>query len=255
MEISSIHGHLQHDQFFIYAAGDCLYFDQYGKTLIESINRNTDYPIHLHLFDPRDDQVQYCIDRGVSVTYEYISSRLFDRSLDAFRNDPFKLQKLVSDCAKLGIDSYDQYISKVYYTCVRFIRLAQIIKQTNSILIIDIDAIVREQFPLPRGRDFYIHKFEVFDRVLCGVMYITERGHSFYNYYTQLLLNSFVADDIHWAWDQKALWEAIKQFNQYGLLPESYIDWRFREDSYIWTAKGNRKGRKIFRKELQKYIS
>ena len=255
MEMPPVHGRLQHDQFFIYAAADCLYFDQYGKTLIESISRNTNYALHLHLFNPRDDQVQYCIDRCVSVTYEYIPDDLFVQSIAYTLQDTDRGGVLASKCIKLGIDSYDIYMDKVYYTCARFIRLAEILKQSNSVLIIDVDAIVRKQFPLPVGNSFYVHKFEVFKRMMCGVMYITEDGHQFYNYFTQLLLTHFDNDDIVWELDQITLRKAVGQFNQYGLLPESYIDWRFREDSYIWTAKGSRKDRKIFREELQKYIS
>ena len=79
MILPPLQGILDQDKFFIYAACDVVYFNEFGPTLINSVLRNTKFGIHLHLYNPTQKQIQYCrsIDR-VSITYEYAPLELFE---------------------------------------------------------------------------------------------------------------------------------------------------------------------------------
>ena len=51
MMLPPMQGILDQDNFFIYTAGDYEYFDEFGPTLINSVLRNTQFGIHLHLYN------------------------------------------------------------------------------------------------------------------------------------------------------------------------------------------------------------
>ncbi len=52
MQLPQINGKLNHNDFFIYGACDAAYFDEFGKVLVNSIRKNSNNAIHLHLFNP-----------------------------------------------------------------------------------------------------------------------------------------------------------------------------------------------------------
>tara|TARA_B100000795_G_C22576311_1_gene352019 strand:- start:267 stop:602 length:336 start_codon:yes stop_codon:yes gene_type:complete len=79
MILPQLHGELKQDKFFIFAACDDVYFDDFGEVIINSIKKNTSIHLHLHIYNPRDDQL-LLIERldQVSISYEFVALEAFE---------------------------------------------------------------------------------------------------------------------------------------------------------------------------------
>lgn len=265
MQLPPLLGNLDQSNFFIYAACDVEYFNEFGPSLIRSIQQNTKFGLHLHLYNPLADQIQYCRSQDrVSVTFEYVSLELFDQATEPWRHefsDPdtaMKYKRILSAMGKGKDPSLQHRIQRTYFACARFIRLQQLIKPTTSVLAIDIDAVVRGNMPeLANTHDFYLHHVPGKNaRFLAGGIYLTghSNGYDFLKEYAQALSRNIANDNLYWGLDQDVLDPIVPRY-RWAQLPTEYIDWAMRPNSYIWTAKGARKDLAVFINEKQKYIS
>jgi hypothetical protein len=160
---------------------------------------------------------------------------------------------------KKGADvNVQQRLQRTYFACARFIRLAQLIKRTDAVFAMDIDAVVRCPLPdLENLKDFYIHHIDGKKaRYLAGGLYFprTNSGYEFLQQYANTLKQHIMQDDFYWGIDQDVL-DAIVPRYRWGQLPENYIDWEMRDGSYVWTAKGTRKNLAVFINEQKKYTA
>jgi hypothetical protein len=258
MIITPLQGKFNQNEFFIYSAADEKYFDEFGKSLINSINANSNTPIHFHIFNPRPDQLEFCKNKNVSVTYEYVSIDMFktaakkleELAVDQFGQD--RKHRTLTAMAKGGDVSVLERMLKTYYACARFIRLAESVKSSQKLFAIDVDAIVRSPIKLlPDDADIYIHKNKQF---LAGGLYLngTDASYKFLKEYKDLLMVSIQHDIIYWSLDQDILDNIVPSY-LYKELPRSYIDWNMLPTSIIWTAKGKRKDLEVFKQEKLKY--
>jgi hypothetical protein len=261
MKLPPTHGICSHQNFFIYAACDQSYFDDFGAAFINSIQRNTQSKIHIHLFNPTDRQLNFCRDHQVSITWETVEPELFTLSaqrwehVPAYEPEKSQYDRTQNAMGKGGDTTILARIQKTYYACARFIRLAELCL-SNGVFAVDIDAIVRHPIPEPGFEsDFYLHHIDGKKaRYLAGGIWVNpgQQGIQFLNQYAQLLKSNFEKDHVYWGLDQDVLDQIVPQFN-HGQLPISYIDWHMRSDSLIWTAKGTRKELTVFINEKQKY--
>jgi hypothetical protein len=258
-------GNLDQENFFIYAACDVDYFDEFGSTLINSVLKNTTFGIHLHLYNPTPEQIHYCRSvHRVSITYEHTPMDLFTSAAKKWTtvsNDPEladRRRRIVTAMDKGKDTSIQQRIQRTYFASARFIRLQQLIRPNNQLLAIDIDAIVRKDLPtLDNGRDFFIHYiFGRKARYLAGGLYFTgnNNGYSFLKEYANILKINIETDNLYWGIDQDVLFDIVPKY-QWGNLPIEYIDWEMQDCSYIWTAKGTRKDLATFVNEKNRYRS
>ena len=263
MIIPESHGKIDQKDFFIYTACDTLYFDDFAKSLINSIEKNTELGIHIHIFNPRDDQIKYCQKRkDVSVSYEYVDLNLFIEAASRWGREPVdEIEKLrytrILTAAKKGNDkSLLERIQKTYFACARFIRLESLTAPGDQFFSIDVDALVRNPIPvLSQGPACYLHKITGKKaRVLAGGIYTTGREESrrFLKEYSSELIKNIKNDYLYWSMDQDILDAIVPKYN-IGELPISLIDWDMKPDSIIWTAKGIRKDLPIFIAEKKKY--
>jgi hypothetical protein len=264
MKLPPLLGNLDQDKFFIYAACDVDYFDEFGPTLINSVLKNTTFGIHLHLYNPTPEQIHYCrsVDR-VSITYEHAHIDLFTSAAEKWTtvsNDPEladRRRRIVTAMGKGKDVSIQQRIQRTYFASARFIRLQQLIRPDSQVFAIDIDAIVRANLPmLDNSRDFFIHYISgKRARYLAGGLYLTgnSRGYDFVKEYATVLKTNIETDNLYWGIDQDVLTDLVPRY-RWGDLPMEYIDWNMQPHTYIWTAKGTRKDLEIFVNEKQKYI-
>lgn len=262
MIIPELQGKLSCQDYFLYGACDEKYFDEFGKILISSIKKNSNDNIHIHIFNPRSDQLDFCEVNGVSFTYEYAPLDLFQPAANKWSivpTDPVdkhNYDRILTAMAKGGDKSIAERIQKTYYACTRFIRLNQILDDSTTAFSIDVDAVVRTSIPkLPNDKDLYIHHITGKKaRFLAGGVYINPRGRNFLREYAEVLENKISNDLIHWGLDQDVLDPIVPKYD-FGVLPIKYIDWHMTPSSYIWTAKGTRKETAEFISEQKKYIS
>ena len=264
MNLPPLHGILNQSNFFIYAACDHDYFNDFGPALINSVLQNTTYGIHLHLYNPTPEQIRYCrsIDR-VSITYEYATIDLFATAAERWATIPTdpeladRRRRILTAMSKGKDTSIQQRIQRTYFASARFIRLQQLIRPNSQLFAIDIDAIVRTNLPeLDNNRDFFIHYISgKRARYLAGGLYLTgnNNGYNFLKEYSNILKSNIESDNLYWGIDQDVLVDIVPKYH-WSNLPMEYIDWDMQDRSYIWTAKGTRKDLEIFVNEKQKYI-
>lgn len=248
--------------FAIYTACDAAYFDEFAPALIRSIQANSPDHLHIHIFNPRPDQLEFCAQQtGVTVSYEHVTADQFNTAaarwgradLDAVARS--QLERTHSAMRKGQDRDLHHRMQKTYYACARFIRLAEL-NFSGTVMSMDVDAVVRSHIPrLSTEHDFYLHKITgAKARILAGGMYLNPQGRSgeFLNCYAQQLRVSLEQDHIYWGLDQDILDHVVPGYSS-GHLPISMIDWDMRPDSCIWTAKGTRKDLPKFIAEQQRY--
>jgi hypothetical protein len=240
---------------FIYAACDSEYFDEFGQEFVNSIHQHTAFKIHIHLFNPTRDQLDFCNNHKVSVTHEQVPIEWFQTSL-ADKLDSKHLERTHTAMKKGDDQTIAERLRKTYYACVRFVRLSEIFQGTTTAFSADIDAIVRADIPaLDTTHDFYIHQITGKKaRFLAGGLWLnpTDGSVTFLHDYADQLKQSIKKDYIYWGLDQDVLDPIMSKYN-YGQLPMKYIDWDMNDNSYVWTAKGERKKLSLFKTEKNKY--
>jgi hypothetical protein len=265
MNLPTLQGNLDQSGFFIYAAGDTDYFRDFGPTLIRSVQTNTTHGLHLHLYNPTAEQVQYCRSQDrVSVTFESVPVELFDSATAPWMSPPTdpilhdRYRRILTAMKKGGDVSAQQRIQRTYFACARFIRLAQLIRPIDCVFAMDIDAVVRKPvLELPNLKDFYIHHIDGKKaRYLAGGMFFprTNGGYEFLQQYAGVLKQNIQQDNLYWGIDQDVL-DTIVPGYRWGQLPNDYIDWEMQQRSFIWTAKGTRKNLEVFINEQKRYTA
>ena len=253
MMLPELHGTLSAKDFFIYAACDQKYFDDFAISLINSILVNSKNYIHLHLFNPRTDQIDFCIKKSISYSYEYIDLEQFNSAADRLKSIESDEKQRTLNAMKKGEDvSIQERMMKTYFACARFIRLSQLVTDQKCFAI-DVDAIVRKSLPILDNSDLYIYRVTGNKaRFLAGGIYTNNKN--FLDEYSKELEKFLNQDHLYWGLDQDILENIVPKY-QWSPLPYDLIDWEMKSNSYIWTAKGTRKNLSIFVNEKRKYSS
>jgi hypothetical protein len=128
MIIPPLHGKLDQRGLFVYVACDQHYFTEFGKSLINSVKSNSQLGVHIHLYNPTQDQIEYCEKQErVSVTFESVPLEMFKSAADRWNNisnDPVEqhnLKRIVTAMSKSNDVSIQERIQRTYYACARFI--------------------------------------------------------------------------------------------------------------------------------------
>jgi len=263
MNLPTVFGNITQPDFFIFTACDQKYFEDFGKILINSVLKNTKVGIHVHIFNPLEENIKFCESKDrVSVSYEYASRDLFIEAAKRWQQSPTsepdttRHKRILTAMTKgRDLDIVDR-IQKTYYACARFIRLENLTSQGQTFFAMDVDAIVRKNMPLlPSGKDCYLHKITGKKaRVLAGGLYTDGnlQGRTFLKEYSSTLSKNINNDYIYWSMDQDILDVIVPKYDS-GDLPISLIDWEMQPDSVVWTAKGLRKDMPLFISEQRKY--
>lgn len=265
MILPPITGTMVPADFLIYCAADENYFNLYGKALVNSIAKHTVYSIHFHFYNPSRHTMQWCSDRGVEFTFEKFDINSLNDAFERWkpiqtdaqsikrRND---MTKDPNDLTRLKTE-----IVKTYYACTRFIRLAELLKSPTPILMLDVDSIVRANFPIP-NEDFDIHIFEKnhkkhvpYTQHLASTIFYTGTPASLQliKDHAELIKQEYLKNEIYWFLDQDTLDIAIQKYKK-AVLDVSLVDFNFNESSPIWCAKGPRKHHHVYKDIITSYL-
>jgi hypothetical protein len=265
MILPTVHGNIQQKDFFIFTACDTVYFDEFGKNLINSVLKNTTVGIHIHIFNPREDQIEFCQKNlRISCSYEHVLPDAFIDAANKWSIEPtdpkekLKYDRIKNSMVKGGDHSLVDRIQKTYFACARFIRLETLTKIGDKFFAMDVDAVVRKNIPqLSADKDCHLFKITGKKaRVLAGGMYFSgsARGYEFIKEYASELQKNLETDHIYWSLDQDVLDPIVPKYAT-GDLPSTLIDWEMQPNSIVWTAKGARKDMPAFIAEKKKYNS
>jgi len=265
MILPPTHGNPPLTDKFIYTACDVHYFDEFAKVLVNSARAHTSIPVHLHIFNPRPDQLCWAESQpNLSVTFEHVDIDEFSAAagrLSAVTDSPVledQLRRTQNAMTKGNDRNILERMQKTYFACARFVRLQQIINSNATVLAIDVDAVVRQPLTmLPNTCDYYIHRVTgKRARFLAGGIQLnpTSGGRNFIEEYSQQLQQLLQSDCIYWGLDQDVLEHVANKYHWQQLPPE-LIDWHMLKHSVIWTAKGTRKSLAAFVNESARYKS
>jgi hypothetical protein len=248
----------------VFIAADENYFNLYAKSLVNSIKKHIQYPIHLHLYNPSNETKNWCDNKSVSFSFEEFDPIILEPTFDKWvlpQTDPLN-QKKKNDMTKDPTDHtrLRNEILKTYYACTRFIRLASLIKKPTYIIMLDTDSIIRDNFILPTA-DVDIHIFEKKHKKhvpwvqhLASTIFYTGTSNSFnlIQEHSTLIQEVYDRDEIYWFLDRDSLDVAIQKGKKRP-LSVNLVDFNMSASSPIWCAKGPRKFQDIYLKEIKKY--
>lgn len=206
-----------------YFGCDSIYFELYGQALLKSLEIHAPWANkHVHLFNPTETQIQWCKNNKTTLSFEYIS---LDKEI------------------------------KTYYACVRFIRIPEIFKENTRLISLDCDSISVKEIPksefLKDTDKSAVLWRKKSNTSLAGSVFF---GPDNFRYlYANNLKQYFYNDSYEWFLDQNVLDIMVKNKEVDILEHRSWANSKIKRDTYIWSAKGNKKLSKEFVEELKKW--
>jgi hypothetical protein len=221
------------EPYFLFAAADVRYFRVFGPALALSAAK-LETPLHLHVVNPVTDEDVRLMSRIVGLTENGKVTVSYD-----FAPQP------TSELSR-----------RVCFACLRHHKLPELLANpsTRGIFVIDIDSLVNRKidfssFDRPLGlyvRDPFEHGaknlLEMKGLRCLGCFWVDGRAVEY-----ALAVSAYISERMpgYWFLDQEALFECyLQRHDKLPLLDLSagpYIDWEFREHTYLWTGKGKRK--------------
>lgn len=226
----------------IHASCDTKYFERFAGPFVRSILQNTPYSVHIDLIKRIEESVDLNIVSADNIPRVKIDPKII----------------------------YEQrQTERVYPSVLRFHTLYKHLSATSKegVMVLDIDSIVRKPFiiPEPDRLGLYLREplkngvpwEEEGTNVAAGQLYVP-RNEKGLRFAIRTKEHLFKLPQV-WFVDQVALWRAYKDFQEqfkedaFDLSTLNQLDWDFKEDSPIWTGKGNRKNSETFTKEMKLY--
>jgi hypothetical protein len=214
----------------VLACCDALYYRRFAPTLIETAKRNSpNQHVHVHVYEP--DAAWQAEARDTAAAHANLTLSWEDQ-----RRNPFR-------------DAGRNYI---YYAAARFAVASRIVELSRSpVLVVDTDGLVvrplDEPFASFEGSDIGLIRrrtWKPWQKNLAAALMIqpTQDGLDFI---------SRVADVLHMVLARKPEFH-VDQMVIHGVdrvssglrvfpLTKAFADWEYLPDSYIWSAKGDRK--------------
>lgn len=225
MKLPQIQGDIGITKNSFYFGCDSSYFTQYGMVLANSLRVNAPWAnIHCHIFNPTNEQLDWCKQKKVTVSYEFIDTNI---------REPH-----------------------TYYACVRFIRVPEIFDPSAKIISLDCDSVaIRALSEQKFIQDTITTKVfwrtkgnkSLASTVLFGPDNVRVD-------YANRLLTAFEDDSYKWFLDQDVMDEMIGK-NKFGITTD--VTWGGtslkKKECLIWTGKGDKKFSKEFQDLLEQY--
>lgn len=209
---------------YFYFAADSVYFDLYGQALALSLIKHAPWSnVHVHLYNPSDNQKLWCDRNNVKFTEEIINRE--DKEFNTL-------------CA-----------------CIRFIRIPEIFDPSARVISFDCDVIANNTIPL----DVFLEatnssKITIRKGGKSLASAISFGPDNFRNNYRDQLLENFIKDNIYWFLDQDVL-DRMMLENPIPQLSSIWTSTKMTPDRMIWTAKGARKTENIQYVNLLNYYN
>ena len=236
----------------IYVSCDTVYYHRMVRPLINSIVRQIDWiKVHVHLISYEIPEIEK-ISR-VSVSYEVINKDFINGI--ALHSDSKRQQR-----NKTILKTEDEYQirEKIYFSCARFMRMADLFHHNQHVLQIDADTVLCKPFLQkdfealtkdPRGQ----RKTKDPDTLLasCISLGLGQAGIDFRQRFKDRLIETF-EQGAFWFMDQcilKEIFSTIK-FEPIGVL---WCSWGEKRFMHFFTGKGDLKNQAEFVNRLERW--
>ena len=209
--------------------GDSNYFQNWIKTLYFSIQKHAVWAhIHIHLFDPSPEDLQWLTTQDCTWTWENIPQ-----------------EHLGSDLERV-----------LYLGAARYMRIREIYTDDTVMINQDADSLMVRDLP----RDEFLKSLERSwipvapkreQRSLASAigMGSDNTRHIICDRYSAV----YGTPDWIFAYDQRVM-DQMLAAGEITAMDLRYTDYKFGESSYIWTGKGNRVYKKKFTQQQAKYL-
>jgi hypothetical protein len=204
------------------------YFQSWGRVFGLSVKKHAPWAhVHYHIFDGTNLEIEYCQQQGFTVSTE------------------------------LTPDEYNQDIKsrKAYWSNMRWVRAAETFDKSTPVISIDADSIMIQDLSQKQFLDDLQHswvptapKREQLS-LASAVGYGIDDARTIYAARMQHIHDT---GRLAWADDQKLL-DTMLGNSEIAPMDLRYTDFKFRDTSYIWTGKGDRKFKVKFNEMLSAY--
>ncbi|MCV6636375.1 sulfotransferase domain-containing protein [Candidatus Albibeggiatoa sp. nov. NOAA] len=215
----------------VFTACDPIYFHEYAIPLAYSLNTNSpNNALHLHIFGYD------------SVVIDHIY--MLQQSL--------KNTTITWSYEKIEFPNRDK--KTVYCSCVRFIRLSQLIPffnkpilslDTDSLIISSIDNLPKDVGMNELALRIRLNAKKIEHKLLASTIYLqpTLRSQAFFKQAANAIFKAMDAGTAKWYLDQVSFYEALKKTPNLKVqdIALKYADFNFSDDACIWAGKGTKK--------------
>lgn len=204
------------------------YFQSWGRVFGLSVKTHAPWAhVHYHIFDGTVAEIEYCQQQGFTVSTEPTP------------------------------DDYNQDIEsrKAYWSNMRWVRAAETFDKSTPVVGIDADSIMVRDLPQEQFLEDLQHSWVPTAPKREQLSLASAVGYGLDNareIYSNMMLDILKNTRLAWADDQKLL-DIMINNNQIQKMDLQYTDFKFRDDSYIWTGKGDRKFKVKFNEMLARY--
>jgi hypothetical protein len=215
---------VDHDS--LYFGCDAVYFKQFGVPLINSLKEHAPWAnIHVHIFNPESQQLVWCKDNSITVSYEIVDTSIKELN--------------------------------TYYACVRFIRIPEIFNNNTRIISLDCDGIAIQ--PISKDKfleDTNLSKVlwrEKQQKSLASSVFFGPDDFRFR--YADKLKSYFDNDSYGWYLDQNIMDQMIAN-QEVEITTDNAWGWHKAKGAVmILSAKGSTKNELAFQELVKKYNS
>lgn len=204
------------------------YFNKWGKVVGLSAQIHAPWAVvHYHVFDGTDQDREWCKLSGFSFSQE------------------------------LTPDDYNQDLDqrRAYWSNMRWVRAAETFAATTPVISIDADSIIVKPLSKQQFLDDLAQSWVPTAPKREQLSLASAVGYGLDNartIYADRMQDIRVNGRLAWADDQKLL-DVMLDNNEIAPMDLRYTDFKFRDNSYIWTGKGDRKFKVKFNEMLAKY--
>lgn len=238
-KLPTLQGNKPKAKYLIYVSCDDLYYTQHVVPLLKSILLQVDFVcVHVHVITYKDTP-EVVNNPRVSFSWETIDS--------SFINS-IELNPTTYLDAKDILETTDPYQikEKVYFSCARFLRCAELFNPDQYVLQIDADSILNRPFT---KEDFValtettrgMRKPKDPSKIMAGCISFGrgQAGINFRNTLSNLLLEEF-NQGVYWFIDQVCLRKAFENII-FETIPQRWCSWGIKKLDIFSTAKGKKK--------------
>lgn len=235
----------------IFVSCDDIYYVQHVVPLIKSIVLQVDFiHVHIHVITYKD----------IPETINHPRLTFSWEKIDKDFIDSIVLSPKTFGDAERILELTDRYKikEKIYFSCARFLRCAELFKPAQYVLQIDADAILNQPFTKEDFIDLTEHprgmrKPKDPNTIIASCISFGrgEAGEKFRNNFSNLLFEEF-DKGAYWFMDQICLRKAFENIN-FETINQRWCSWGIKKRDIFSTAKGKKKNKPRYLEKVDKW--
>lgn len=238
----------------IYVSADEEYYNKFVRSLVHSVLRQIDWIfVHVHVVCNNVPPADTIKNDRLTLSYEIIDQQF----IDSIKLDQSP-KRIAMNEKILNTNDVGQIKRKIYYSCARFLRMADLFGPDQYVLQIDADSILNLPFDqlsfetvtrVPRA----MRKPKDWSTLMAGCLGLGTGsvGENFKQQFKANLLESFNTG-VYWFVDQQVLKDVFSgtAFEPIDIL---WCSWGNKRDMHFFTAKGDKKNQADFLRKVEQW--